>query len=446
MSPFIYLPIEMGSRELLPKLLIASFAVERGLNVLIGSQHQIAVSAATLPAGIFYSKGTNDIFVRIAQDIRPFGHLFVASEEENFGYCLDKGPLSFNSANLAEVCDLYLCLSQSEADYMHNRYGSALPTSVTGNARADFLREECRKMFEGEIAEIKEKFGKFVLINGNFGTINSGQFDNIEQIFVAWNQLGVFDEETDTKKNATALNEFIDWENINANTLRELLAMLAQKNYTVIIRPHPSEKAETWVNIVNELDAANVHVLEGTSHISYMLAAELTVHTGCTTGAEALLLGAPVINLQIGDSPVHDYYVSNIVNLNYPDAKTAFNAIEKHFSGDRFISENRPALMKKAQYYFDGVDEKKLSAEKIVDAFEVLAKEKSLPTGSAADFKTVKWFESDALQSEYFRKKLGMEPDQVESAFSTLQKALGRFESLKIETISELVYTLKPST
>ena len=59
-----------------------------------------------------------------------------------------------------------------------------------------------------------------------------------------------------------------------------------------VVRPHPLEDPETWRTHFQ--DVANVAVRDGGSAIPWLSAARCVVHSACTTGIEAYILGRPV--------------------------------------------------------------------------------------------------------------------------------------------------------
>ena len=50
---------------------------------------------------------------------------------------------------------------------------SDLPIHNVGNPRLDLLRKEFAEYYEHDVAAIKKEHGKFILINTNFGNVNS---------------------------------------------------------------------------------------------------------------------------------------------------------------------------------------------------------------------------------------------------------------------------------
>jgi len=87
------------------------------------------------------------------------------------------------------------------------------------------------------------------------------------------------------------------WERENHDAMLPLLAWAVQnlKGLRFVVRPHPGEKADYWRQAVSAHPAATI--IEDSDPHPWILGAALTVHTGCTTGLEAALMGAPVLNL-----------------------------------------------------------------------------------------------------------------------------------------------------
>jgi hypothetical protein len=65
--------------------------------------------------------------------------------------------------------------------------------------------------------------------------------------------------------------------------------------YTVVLRPHPSENLTFYEQAFASFK--NVAVTRDDSVLPWIRAADLVVHSNCTTGIEAVLAGRPVVNL-----------------------------------------------------------------------------------------------------------------------------------------------------
>lgn len=438
MSRYLYLPIEIGTRDLGPKLLIAAAAVEQGFEVLLGLQRILYENAANLPRGVYLSKGTNNLFLYYVPKIWEAGHSFATAEEENFGFALEKGPLNFNSAALRELSDLYLCIGRDEADFVERRYGPEFRKVLVGNARVDLLRPQMRPLYNRAVKHLRKKHGKFVLFNLNFGLINPADGANLQALLERWIQGGIFkDGDTDAEK-IRGFNEFVNWERGNMRTVTELLPLLFKQGYRVVIRPHPSERAKTWEEYVaQKFKSPLVDVVTDTPLIPYCLAAELLVHPGCTTGMEALILNVPTLSLTSGQSPVNDYYLSNRVNVTAPTAADAAAIIECQLDGGDVLTRERQRMMGILEGYIEDISTNVLTADKIVDALAPLA-----ATREASPFgiEGIKW--AEVVVPDYHRYKFKVDEGAIREMLMGYKRTLNRFHEVRAKKVHDSTFLL----
>ena len=442
MKRHLYLPIELGSRELAPRLLTAAIAAERGFEVLLGYQHYLFDKADSLPAGVYLSKGSNNIFLNRSSKLRQHGHAFTACEEESFGFVMESGPITFNARDLATKCDLFFALGRDEVAYLRRRFGDALPIALTGNARADLLRPRMKALYDREVQEIKQKYGKFILLNTNFGLINSFDTPDPNVHFKNWLDSGVFPSDN-LQENVAKFNEFVVWENQNFAGMRQLMKRLMRTDYTVLLRPHPTENADTWHKLVQKIGATNIQVLQGTPHIPFMLASDIMIHPGCTTGIEALILGVPTISMRMGASPVHDFYLCNRTNVVATSVDQAMQLITAHCSGGDVITASRERLLAVLNEYLEDMTTDVLTADRIVDSIEEFVAHRDFKEDARA-IETVTW--SDLTPADaYKRQKFGIEAQRIQDTLAGFQKILGRFGNIAVTTEGDMMYRVARS-
>lgn len=448
MDRYLYLPIEVGSRELAAKCLIASVAAEQGYDVVLGFQHTLIHNASKLPPGVFLSKSSNNVFLKFVRGLGQAGHLVVAAEEESFGLRLQECPIIHNSKFLKGLCDLYLCIGDDEAAYLERRYGREFPKAVTGNARADFLRPRLRAMYEHDVLDIKKQHGKFILVNTNFGLVNPiGHFD-LKYFYELFVDVGTFDDD-DPRKNRKIFESYVSWEKANSQLVHELLAMLSiRPEYSVVIRPHPMESPDYWAQHLKSLAAPNIKLALRSPHIPFMLASDLTVHPGCTTGMEALALDVPALSL-IGSelSPFNKAMVSNAVNVTAATAADALAIIENHWHGGDRVRSQQLRLQAELDLYLADMSRDTLSAEKIVGALTALLEkhERDLPSDSRR-LSSVQWTVAPNSQDQYFKDKYGVTDEGLENTLSSLQSTLGRFRGVAAKKLFTDAYWIKGSS
>ncbi len=444
MDRYLYLPIEVGSRELASKSLIALAAAEQGYSVVLGFQHTLIRSAPQLPNGLFLSKSSNNVFLASVKELGQAGHLVVASEEENFGYRLHDSPITYNSKFLGGRCDLYLCIGDDEAAYIERRYGPQFPKVVTGNARADYLRPQLRAIYKREADDVRKQHGKFILFNSNFGFTSPISGGDLNYFFDLWTQVGCFDDDNPTK-NKEIFNSFVDYEQRNMRLMRDLLGLMSKHpEYTVVVRPHPVESLEIWIQFLQDLDAPNIRFAPNTNHIPYMLASDLLVHPGCTTGVEALALGVPALSLMGSESSsVNNTSTSNAVNVTASTAAGAFAIIEDHWQGGDRVRAQQPRLRKELGRYLADISEDVLSADKIVDAMTDLfdTYKHNLPSNARA-LSSAQWNVSPGAQHPFFMSKYGVTDQALEEMLSSLRTTLNRFQNVQAKKIHDHAYLI----
>jgi surface carbohydrate biosynthesis protein len=447
MPKYLYLPIEIGSRELNAKLLTAASAVERGFTVLFGFQYHLFRNHAKLPPGIFFSKGSNKLYLSFVPHMRAAGHAFVASEEENFGYCLNEAPVAFNPAELPANCDLYLCMGACEARYVEGRFGPSFPKVITGNARMDMLRSRMRALSAPAAAEIRKQYGKFVLLNMNFGLTNPNMETSLQGLFNLWVSGGIF-VTTDPKVMKQQFMEFVQWERDNSREMQKLIALLATRKIPVVIRPHPSESSESWRAIVGQYDAPHIHVLHGAPLVPYMLACEMMIHPGCTTGMEAAVLGVPAVSVNAGATNVPNYYVSPKVNPGAATAEEALSLIEQHWAGSDVLTRERALHLERLSDYVADLTEDVLTADRIVDALDQFVGERAFPEDGRT-VNTIPWAttfedaESFETNHRYRLAKFAITPADVERTLADFRSALGRFGGVEAKEVYEGIYLIR---
>jgi surface carbohydrate biosynthesis protein len=171
---WLYLPIETKVREFHGKILLASFAAMNGFNVVIGSKKDINSIVYFAPKGIVFSFGLAKNFSKSLIKLKKYGHKTVSIDEEGLVTLKDEFYLRYRvSKEALKNTDLFFCWGKKQASLVRKK---AINTNckifITGNPRFDILRNEYRHIFDEDAKKIKRKYGKFILINTNFGYAN----------------------------------------------------------------------------------------------------------------------------------------------------------------------------------------------------------------------------------------------------------------------------------
>jgi surface carbohydrate biosynthesis protein len=446
LKKYLYCPVEVGTRELSARCLTAFIAAEAGFEVLIGYHYTLLEHTHSLPQGIYLFKGTNALAVTNMAGVRSMGHSVLSFEEENFFRSLQGNPINYHNAGLPDVCDYYLAMGKDEEDALRHHFGKAIKSVRCGNARTDILRPEMKQLHQQNVDALKSKFGPFILVNSNIGVLNSVSGASPQEQFQRWQDMGLFVPDLPLKDRQNIFDDYMVLERDNLECLKAFLKLQSGRNVTVIMRPHPGENIAFWQNFVADLGTHNIHVTGEGSHIPMILAAELLVHAGCTTGVEALLLDVPTLSMTSSAAKASSYYLSNKFNASCTSAEEAVRQVELYMAGEQDLNKDRSKFLAGMASYLEGLESGPLASEMIVDfVSEFYATQWGERSNAVEDVnREIKiWREHEQYTSnEYNRRKYGSNPMVVEETLGQFKRAFGRFEDINCERLSETVYRI----
>ena len=283
----LYLPVEIKHRELLGKALLACIAAEAGHTSFLGEQNELFDVIDRLPPGIYLEKVLTRAQARRLRRFRDLGLYLAGWDEEGLVY--RNADLYLNdriaAASFGLLRQFFAWGEVQRADVGGRFPGAAL--SATGNPRFDLLRPEFRGLFAAEAQSFRNRYGRYILVNTNFGRINHLEgHDYVVQLRQARGTVGT----TENQARALRLDNYV------RQNLEGLLAALpaleaALPDHTIIVRPHPSENIATWQEAARGL--ARTEVISQGSALPWILGAEAIVHNSCTTAVEAFMLEVP---------------------------------------------------------------------------------------------------------------------------------------------------------
>lgn len=352
MEPIAYLTVEVKHRDLDPRLLVASHLVKAGVSVVVGQQWGIFPNASVLPPGIVLFKTVNEIQAMNMAVFRAHGHLVAATDEEVL-QCIDDKcfMLAFSPIAVAN-CDLFLAQSPAHKGAIERSYPDmAGRVEVAGNSRIDLLAPAGRESFAREAEELRQAHGPFVLFNTNFGSINS-IWGDIQKVMGIAAAAGAFNP--NDPAGVAEMNALLQWEQKNFEALVPLIDWTVREatSHRVVIRPHPGERAAYWEQRYG--DNSRVTIIPRSSPHPWIMASDLVVHTGCTTGLEAALMDKPVVNLMPSRHPTFDRIV-NWANPTFGAAAEAAAAMRAFLdSGGGPISAGKEKFTVILEQYLPG--------------------------------------------------------------------------------------------
>ena len=306
-----YLCCEIKHRDLESRLLIAAYLLKMGIPVVVGqvwAQVALAQHKINVP-GCYLFGTTNKFQANGMHQVKSGGHMVVASDEEILPV---SDPIPYVDKRSIAVCDKFLVDTEEHLGAFCNAYPeSADKFLYTGAVRLESLTT---KKYE----EVEES--PYILVNTGLGVINSKRGNPQEAIKIISTAWDIPKEEGAARLRVGQA----------AFDLMVPLIKWLSASQAVVVRPHPNERVQTWIDAVPE-----ARVIEESSPYPWIKGAKIVIHNNSTTGLEAAALGVAALNLD----PIPEYgdrYILRRVNhtVNTLDeAKSALSAFLEDGAG-----------------------------------------------------------------------------------------------------------------
>ena len=311
---------------------------------------------------------------KMLQIMHKIGHEVVAWDEEALVHLPPETFFSrrISPAGIKHVSHLF-AWGQDNAD-LWRQYPSLSPKTpihTTGNPRGDMLRPEIRGFYAKEVKELRSSYGDFILINTNFNHVNA--FYPHQNLFMPDKGFG---EAPRFGKAARGMSrEFAEGLRAHKqalfNEFKRLIPALAGAfpNWTLVVRPHPTENQETYCKIAAK--CKRVQVTNDGNVVPWLLAAKILVHNGCTTGVEAYVMRVPAITYRASINEYYDngfYRLPNLLSYQCFNFEELRSTIEKIIAGELGAADGGDRQLNIDRYL--SAQDGALACERIVDVLE----------------------------------------------------------------------------
>ena len=377
---WLIIPVENQVRELDPKLLLACIAARHGFAVIIGSHREIDLRIASLPQGLYLNKSMTDRNLKMFQIMHNLGHQIVTWDEEALVHLPAETYYSRRLSPSAIRYNSHLFAWGEDNAELWRQYPDLppeMPIHITGNPRSDMLRPDLRRFYETEAENIRNEYGRFILVNTNFNHVNA--FFPAQNLFLPPKRVG---EAPQFGKAAVGMSReyaegLRDHKQAILDAFKQMIPML-DRNYpdhTIIVRPHPTENPK----IYSEL-AAGCHRVKVTNEgnvVPWLMAADVVIHNGCTTGVEAYVMKVPAISYRPKINEEYDlgfYRLPNLISHQCYAPEQLQEMLNRILAGEIGAAEgeDRQVLLKKYLTDHDGP----LACQRIVDVIESMLTER----------------------------------------------------------------------
>lgn len=361
LSNSLLVPVETLNREFDGKLLLALLACQRGMRPIIGGRKTVHDNLHLLPRSIYLSSSVRTGNRLILSIIERLGHAIVALDEEALIRFSDEAFLMMFDAKTFNRPRILYSWGRGNSDVWRRfeGYGGA-PILEVGNPRADMMTPRVRGYYAEDVARLRERFGRFVLLSSNFSQVNHYIPDHMRFRVAA----DAPAQRTRELKDGVYQHRRALFEQFQA-----LVPRLAEvvRPHSLVIRPHPSESHQAWKELCEGFD--NVHVLHEGPIAPWLMAAVALVHNGCTSAVEAGLLGTPAFAYCPLLDEEFDIELPNAVSMNRLSAESLLEDVGRAISDDGLKAELTPSQQAKLRHAIASIDGP-LSCERILDSFE----------------------------------------------------------------------------
>jgi surface carbohydrate biosynthesis protein len=450
----IYIKIEIKSRELEARLLLAMTAAEKGHEVLLGSSPLTLdlVQKKILKPGIILEKSITPSKERISQlkNYKDY-HCKTTSIDEEGGFIDNdfheflEQRFSKKSVKLTDKIFTWGMRDYKKLSSHFNIYKSKF--SVTGNSRVDFWRQDFNEYYKKQnLSKIKSN-DKFILLASNFGAMVHQQR--------IWQDIKL------ARKNQyfeRGYDEFSHYEyqsyqiRLAAKFVKAMIKISQNfKDLKIVIRPHPNESIEAWKAIVGP--HKNILVIHDGSIGKWIRKAKLVIHNSCTSGIESYASNIPTIAYRPLKSNFERKF-PNSLSINIFDEKNLIKKIKDILNKENNLKKKSN---QKLENYFYNL-KNKLASENIVKEWEKLDNGKLSQKNNLLKLKiiaNIKEFRGKISlrnllnldkkiyfdRSAYKFKKITN--NEIQTISSNLKKSLNRFENVTVKKLSDRLILVK---
>ena len=353
----LLIPVETLNREFDAKLLLSLIAVGAGFEPVIGSRQRMFDEMPRFPESIYLSKGLrvgNRAHVSLLDKL---GHIVIGLDEEALLRQSDDMLLLMLDDETFNRFRLLYAWGESNAAVWRRFSGyRGTPILNVGNPRLDLLRPELRPFFAQDIARLELRYGPYVLFSTNFSLANHFMPGFVRMRFASRPS-----EEAEAYKWAVYEHKCRLFEAFK-DLVPKLARAIAPTN--LVIRPHPSENADSWRQVATE---PNIHVVHEGPIAPWIMAATALLHNGCTSAIEAAVTGTPAYAYRPVRAQGLDIDLPNAVSRNFDTADDIIDALRAGLGKPQAGGAMRPEYREILAEHIASLDGP-LSSERIIDS------------------------------------------------------------------------------
>lgn len=302
-SKVLLFPIETIVRELDYRLVLAARLARPGVNILLGNHTDIYQLGLRMRGAVYLGKHILNLNPSSITDrydaMKKQGHRVVFLHEEGAIFhgdraAWEKGLIRKFDPRWMRPEDTICAWGEAQAE-VYRRLAPDRTGSIrtTGHPRFDLCKDRYRPVYAAEADSLRDEFGKFLLVNTNFTLSNSIQ---------GWDWCIARD--SIDASNSTARTRALDYFGYDLRRVTYYIQLISRLSDAfpgrqIVLRPHPSERVDIYERLLKHVP--RVHIRKAGSLVAWLNAAEVLIHTDCTTALEAYAARLPIIHYRHED-------------------------------------------------------------------------------------------------------------------------------------------------
>jgi surface carbohydrate biosynthesis protein len=303
-TPTVLFPIETLTRELDSKLVMASALAAKGCRGIVGHKESLKAIAVASTGVVWQGKSLFSAVLgrnHIADDLIANRSAIMFLHDEGGIHQVKAWPNHVLKAHRVEYLRKAevnrVCVWGERQKEVLSSYARELTEAivVTGTPRFDLCLADYAWVTAEKCEKLRDKYGSFILVCTRFAMAahSQGQGDPFQRKLnpALWPKS--LDQQSISdlwfSKWQRDVHDFADFVVFTKELSHNF------PHYTIVLRPHPSESLTFYKQAFTYFK--NVTVTRDDSVLPWIRAADLVVHSNCTTGIEAVLAGRPVVNL-----------------------------------------------------------------------------------------------------------------------------------------------------
>lgn len=282
----IIFPLEIKSRDLIPRLEIAAkFLEKKNFYVIIGEQTAIHKNIEKIPKGILFEKSISKLKEKRFKKFINLNFKICSLDEEGVGSY--NNPIYYKKSrfsyyNLKIASKIFVWGNFEKKLILQNKKFNKFKNKIinSGHNKINIWIKNQQDLYKKENIFIKKKFNKYILITSNLAYPHR---DGDEFLIMMFKKSNLMETKNDRKliKDDMNYRKFIFKKYLRL--IKKLSYNFPEKN--IILRPHPSENIKEWKTYFKNLK--NVKVIYKFDVSPWINNSEYFIHSSCTTGLEA---------------------------------------------------------------------------------------------------------------------------------------------------------------